>query len=49
MFCFDDHQKKQQQKQKQSVIQSLKELEKEVRDALDILGLLSSLEYSEVP
>ncbi|WOH07690.1 hypothetical protein DCAR_0727123 [Daucus carota subsp. sativus] len=40
--------KKQQQKQKQSVIQSLIELEKEVRDALDILGLLSKLEYSEV-
>ncbi|KAK1389999.1 Cysteine--tRNA ligase [Heracleum sosnowskyi] len=40
--------KKQQQKQKQSVIQSLIELEKEVRDALDILGLLSSLEYPEV-
>ncbi|XP_017219505.1 cysteine--tRNA ligase 2, cytoplasmic [Daucus carota subsp. sativus] len=41
--------KKQQQKQKQSVIQSLIELEKEVRDALDILGLLSKLEYSELP
>ncbi|XP_024988199.1 cysteine--tRNA ligase 2, cytoplasmic-like [Cynara cardunculus var. scolymus] len=40
--------KKLQKPQKLSNIQSLIELEKEVRDVLDVLGLLSSSKYTEV-
>ncbi|CAH1416928.1 unnamed protein product [Lactuca virosa] len=40
--------KKLQKPQKLSYIQSLVELEKEVRDVLDVLGLLSSSTYTEV-